>query len=351
MKLTKQHHHTSSGRIVLKLKQKEESSDKIKTWHETANRKELQMVQVSSIKLIYAYIINSQFWILFPLTQTSCRLRNFSIISVLALTISNVFLTLRLLQVSDCTGGANSGSGAHFNNINRNDRSAVAALESRNALLTPASCLEYVLADPSLNSTDKPVFSGLDLKLGRWDARRMYKVFDHAVVGAKFVELSEKFNVTLATQSSVEKIFSLVQGEQSDVPILCIFSTVIIVSFFNVLVLLTVSHHWSGPISVVVFAAGDDELFILQLYLTYLRRCFATIHERVSFHLAMPKDRAATNVRGVHLSDLSMFNCAKPEETLDELLKRRTAETKKWRIKASHAIDGASFFLFLVTNK
>lgn len=71
-----------------------------------------------------------------------------------------------------------------------------------------------MLADPSLNSTDKPVFSGLDLMLGRWDARRMYKVFDHAVVGAKFVELSEKFNVTLATQSSVEKIFSLVQGEQ-----------------------------------------------------------------------------------------------------------------------------------------
>lgn len=112
----------------------------------------------------------------------------------------------------------------------------------------------------------------------------------------------------------------------------------------------TVSHHWSGPISVVVFAAGDDELFVLQLYLTYLRRCFATIHERVSFHLAMPKDRAATNVRGVHLSDLSMFNCAKPEQTLDELLKRRTAETKKWRIKASHAIDGASFFLSQ-TNK
>lgn len=92
---------------------------------------------------------------------------------------------------------------------------AAAALESRNSAnsITPASCLEYVLADPSLNSSDKPVFSGLDLKLGRWDARRMYKVFDHAVVGEKFVELSEKLNVTLATQSSVEKIFSLVQGE------------------------------------------------------------------------------------------------------------------------------------------
>lgn len=110
---------------------------------------------------------------------------------------------------------------------------------------------------------------------------------------------------------------------------------VIISPLFLSLSFHTVSHHWSGPISIVVFAAGDDELFILQLYLTYLRRCFNTIRERVSFHLAVPKDRAATNVRGVHLSDLSMFSCAKPEQTLNELLKRRTPETKKWRIKVS----------------
>lgn len=64
-----------------------------------------------------------------------------------------------------------------------------------------------------MNASDKPVFSGLDLKLGRWDTRRMFKVFDFAVVGEKFVELSDKLNVTLATQSSIEKIFSLVQGE------------------------------------------------------------------------------------------------------------------------------------------
>jgi beta-1,4-glucuronyltransferase 1 len=81
-------------------------------------------------------------------------------------------------------------------------------------ILTPAtSCLEYVLADTSVNASEKPVFSGLDLQLGRWDARRMYKVFDFAVVGEKFAELSAKLNVTLATQSSIEKIFSLVQGE------------------------------------------------------------------------------------------------------------------------------------------
>ena len=81
-------------------------------------------------------------------------------------------------------------------------------------ILTPASqCLEYILADSNGNVSDKAVFSGLDLKLGRWDSRRMFKVFDFVIHGEKFAELSEKLNVTLATQSSIEKIFSLVQGK------------------------------------------------------------------------------------------------------------------------------------------
>jgi beta-1,4-glucuronyltransferase 1 len=118
----------------------------------------------------------------------------------LALTVSNVFLTLRLLQVSDC--GHN------------NDHLEASLIPKAPVILTPATCLEYVLADTSVNASEKPVFSGLDLQLGRWDTRRMFKVFDFAVVGEKFAELSEKLNVTLATQSSIEKIFSLVQGKK-----------------------------------------------------------------------------------------------------------------------------------------
>jgi beta-1,4-glucuronyltransferase 1 len=82
-----------------------------------------------------------------------------------------------------------------------------------------------------------------------------------------------------------------------------------------------------------VYAAGDDELYLLQLYLTYLRRCYRTIRERVSFHLALPKERAATHIRAIHLGDLAKYSCVKPEQTLNELLKQRTGETKKWRIK------------------
>lgn len=114
------------------------------------------------------------------------------------MTISNVFLTLRLLQTSDC-GQANEQT--------------TSLVPKSPLIITSPSCLEYIMADG--NVTEKTIFSDLDLKLGRWDQRRMYKVFDFAILGEKFVEMSEKVNVTLATQSSIEKIFSLVQGRSS----------------------------------------------------------------------------------------------------------------------------------------
>ncbi|XP_052564198.1 beta-1,4-glucuronyltransferase 1-like [Culex pipiens pallens] len=229
----------------------------------------------------------------------TCRLWNLSIASVLALTLSNVFLTVRLLHNGDCSNGAGDrygGSSADGDSV---------SLVPRAPILTPATCLEYVLADTLTNNTDKAVFSGLDLRLGRWDSRRMYKFFDFAVVGERFPELSERYSVCLATQSSLEKIYSLVQ----------------------------VSHHWSGPISAAIFAAGNDELYLLQIYLSYLRNCFKTIRERVSFHLALPKERAPTHLKSIHVGDFTKFDCAKPEATLNDLIKLRKADTNKWRIK------------------
>ncbi|XP_055534372.1 beta-1,4-glucuronyltransferase 1 [Wyeomyia smithii] len=223
----------------------------------------------------------------------TCRLWNLSIASVLALTLSNVFLTVRLLHNGDC----NSQYSANVDDS--------ASLVPRAPVLTPATCLEYVLAETLTNNTDKAVFSGLDLRLGRWDSRRLYKFFDFAVIGEKYPELGEKFSVCLATQSSLEKIYSLVQ----------------------------VSHHWSGPISAAIFAAGNDELYLLQIYLSYLRNCFKTIRERVSFHLALPKDRAPTHLKSIHVGDFTKFDCAKPEATLNDLMKLRKADTNKWRIK------------------
>ncbi|XP_058067397.1 beta-1,4-glucuronyltransferase 1 [Anopheles bellator] len=226
----------------------------------------------------------------------TCRLWNLSIASVLALTLSNVFLTVRLLHSGDQCNQYGGGGGNGEDGVSMVPRAPV---------LTPATCLEYVLADGLANGTDKAVFSGLDLRLGRWDARRLYKIFDYAVVGERFPELSGAYTVCLATQASLEKIYSLVQ----------------------------VAHHWSGPLSAAIFAAGNDELYLVQLYLSYLRSCFRPIRERVSFHLVLPRERPPTHLQSVHVGDFTRFDCAKPEATLNELLRQRRPDTSKWRIK------------------
>lgn len=87
----------------------------------------------------------------------------------------------------------------------------------------------------------------------------------------------------------------------------------------------------------IVYAAGDDELHLLQIYLSYLRYCFKPIRERVSFHLVIPKDRAPKNIRNIHFHEIvNRYDCSKPEYTLNELLKQRTPETKRWRIKSPY---------------
>lgn len=228
-----------------------------------------------------------------------CRLWNLSIASVLALTVSNVLLTVRLLHNADCpTYGEASALGS---------ADEVVSVLPRAPPLTPSPCIEYIISDQT-NASDRPVFSNLNLKLGRWDAHRMYKYFDFAVIGERFVELSEEYSVCLATQSSLEKLYSLVQ----------------------------VAHHWSGPISAAIFAAGNDELYLLQVYVSYLRKCYPAVRDAVSFHLAYPKDRPPSLLRSWLDVQASKFNCAQPEKTLSELMKYRTAETTKWRIKNAY---------------
>lgn len=151
--------------------------------------------------------------------------------------------------------------------------------------------------------SDSP-FANLDLKLGHWDNSLSFKYFNNIIIGEKFTEVSEQYSVCLATQSSLEKLFSLVQ----------------------------VSLHWEGPISAAVFAAGDDELNLLLLYIVYLRSCYNEIKDRVNFHLVVPKTRMPKEVM-LDMSNFARMDCSRPEETLQQLLKERTSASSKWRIK------------------
>lgn len=158
------------------------------------------------------------------------------------------------------------------------------------------------------NSSHRLVFDDLILAHGRWDASRQFKYFDFASIGNRFDELSKVYDVCLATQSSLERLYSLVN----------------------------VAQNWAGSISLAVYVAGDDELYLLQLYLSYLQNCFVNIRDAVTIHLAYPRKRAPTIVRKHLKSDYSNFICDQPELTLKKLMKFRTAETIKWRLKNAY---------------
>ena len=46
----------------------------------------------------------------------------------------------------------------------------------------------------------------IDVNLGRFDGSRKYKMFDNVIVGDKYLNLSIEYDVTLATQSSLDKL-------------------------------------------------------------------------------------------------------------------------------------------------
>lgn len=95
------------------------------------------------------------------------------------------------------------------------------------------------------------------------------------------------------------------------------------------------ARHWSGgPISIALYVAGDEELYFLQLYLTYLSRCFPSILAQMTFHLVHSVPQAPSVVRQELKLEKDLPNhndCEDPELILQKLLHRRQAQTKAWR--------------------
>ncbi|KAJ9597487.1 hypothetical protein L9F63_011647, partial [Diploptera punctata] len=241
-----------------------------------------------------------------------CRLWNLSIVSVLILTFSNILLTVRLLHSTDCTRQpAPQVQPVRLQQQQFQETRISEATQS--APPSPPPCRPVNISTSSATkshssnsaTTNTSIFH-IDLRLGRWDSRHLYKFFDFALPGERYAELSEKYSVCLATQSSLEKLQSLVQ----------------------------VAHHWTGPISAAVFAAGD-EYHLLQLYIAFLRRCFPVVRDRVSFHLAYPKERPPTHFRSEFLMKPKL-DCRRPEAALSGLMRLRKPETGKWRIKSAY---------------
>ncbi|XP_018359680.1 PREDICTED: beta-1,4-glucuronyltransferase 1 [Trachymyrmex cornetzi] len=227
------------------------------------------------------------------MVQLGCRPWNLSLTSVIILALSNMLLTFLLLQSETCAPEAIPRE-VEMNAVTEWNLGTLVKHEQQSECITQ----DYQPASPDANSLK------LDIKLGRWDSRRIFRMYDSVLVGSRFTELSQTYRVCLATQSSVEKLHSLVQ----------------------------VALHWTGPMSVALYAAGDEEFEVLQRYLVYLRRCYESIRERVIFSLAVPKMRTPKKQpRVIELPD--HVDCAKPEATLNEFMNRVPSEQTNWRIR------------------
>lgn len=209
--------------------------------------------------------------------------------------LSNMLLTFLLLQSETCTPDP----------IPRELEMSLVT-ESNLGTIVKEQQLECITQDYQPTSPDSHSLK-LDIKLGRWDARRIFRTFDSILIGNRFTELSQTYRVCLATQSSVEKLHSLVQ----------------------------VALHWTGPMSVALYAAGDEEFEVLQRYLVYLRRCYESIRERVIFSLAVPKVRPLLKQPRVFELPKNL-DCAKPEATLNEFASYISSEQTNWRIRNAY---------------
>lgn len=177
-----------------------------------------------------------------------------------------------------------------------------------NDLTKPTPCIEYVIQNsiPSNdNQSHELLFGNLNFKLGRYDTKRVYKIFDNAAVGNQFTTLSSKYSVCLATLGSLERLMTLPQ----------------------------IVLHWTGPISLGIFAADTEELYLIEYYLMYLRFCFPAIKENVNIHLIIPGNHTIKSQ--IQLNDLKFdkIKCKNPDHVLSKLVKSRSINLIRWRTR------------------
>ncbi|GAB6027950.1 hypothetical protein CHUAL_002177 [Chamberlinius hualienensis] len=148
-------------------------------------------------------------------------------------------------------------------------------------------------------STLKPQSLQLLKNLGRYDNSRKYAIHDFVYVGRQWYNVSHKAQVTLATQTSVENLFRLVE----------------------------ISQSWLGLVSVSVFVPGED-YNIAQFYIQLLNDCFESIRMNVSFHFVYPVDKPPDEMPGF---ERWIISCSKWKTIMKDLLSYRSREMLNWR--------------------
>ncbi|CAH1236275.1 unnamed protein product [Diabrotica balteata] len=208
--------------------------------------------------------------------QGRCRLWNMSIAALVCLTIYNVMLTLKLMYAQECP-------------------------KQQQKIIQK---VVYQKCNQESPSIPDDAFSSLDLNLGRWDNQHKYKMFDNFVLGEKYIILSNVYKTCLATQGSLDKLPSIIE----------------------------VANNWNGPISLATFAASEDELNALLFYISYLKKCNEKINDKVTFHLALTKDRKPKRFN-LDIEKLREAKCDSPIEILQHLTRNLHKGANQWRAK------------------
>ncbi|XP_056640061.1 beta-1,4-glucuronyltransferase 1 isoform X1 [Diorhabda sublineata] len=211
--------------------------------------------------------------------QGRCRPWNISIAALICLTVYNVMLTVKLMYTQECP-------------------------KQQRITIQKIPQVVYQKCNKNTQYNQDDPFSTLDLELGRWDDQHKYKLFDNIVVGDKYVVLNELFKTCLATQGSLDKLPSLIE----------------------------VANNWNGPISLATFAASEEELNALLFYILYLKKCNEKINDKVSFHLALTKERRPKKYT-IDEDRLREVKCDSPVEVLQHLTKNLKKGSNQWRAK------------------
>ena len=106
---------------------------------------------------------------------------------------------------------------------------------------------------------EKHLFSHLNLAQGHWDQSRNFRIFQHVITGSDYSQLSQLYDVTLVSQSSLDKLHWLSQ----------------------------VGTTWSGPISLALFVP-DIEFDFAAKFLHHLINCDDTLRSKLAVHLIYP---------------------------------------------------------------
>jgi len=159
---------------------------------------------------------------------------------------------------------------------------------------------ERELTPVPLSPSLSPAPSPLDVSEGVLDKYRMFKSHMFHIKGEAWAELSQKRQVCLGAQTSLDRLDQLVE----------------------------LASTWTGPMSIAVFAPAQ-ELPLAQRYLDYLRRCHRSISKQVAFHLVYPVEHPP-EPSSDDLVGQSM-DCSSPHSVLEALLATRPESLLKWR--------------------